>query len=167
MHVRWFNRKNRRVGVFELCCLCETKRIRGKKNPQNATIKSLGQIAGKPTRAQREVFWEDVTRSLLTCNIATEIRIKIEAQIAQRVPRGRNPHGDNDACVEWYTPKFYIRLALRVLGKINLDPASNALAQTWSEAEYFYTISIDGFSQKWFGKIFLNPPYGKIQPLNR
>lgn len=167
MHVRWIKRKNRRIGEFEVCCLCETKRVRGKKNPQNKTIKSLGQIAVKPTRSQREVFWEDVARSIEQCNIPTEIKAAIEATIAQKVPRGRNPHGDSDACVEWYTPEFYIRLVKQVLGKISLDPATNALAQTWIEAEFYYTAIIDGFNQKWFGKVFLNPPYGKNQPLKR
>lgn len=167
MHVRWIKRENRRLGEFEVCCLCESKRIRGKKHPKSITVKSLGQIALKPTRSQREVFWEDVEKSLSECNISIEIRASIEATIAQKVRRGRNPHGDADACVEWYTPKFYIELVRRVLGKINLDPATNTLAQRWIEAEVFYTAEIDGFIQRWFGKIYLNPPYGKEQPGGR
>ena len=61
---------------------------------------------------------------------------------------------------EWSTPPHYIGLAKQVMGAIDLDPASNALAQQWIEAETYYTIKDNGLMQPWFGRLWLNPPYG-------
>jgi ParB family chromosome partitioning protein len=62
---------------------------------------------------------------------------------------------------EWYTPPKYVELARAVLGEIDLDPASDALPQTWIKAIRYYARGYDGLSRFWFGNIWLNPPYGK------
>jgi len=63
--------------------------------------------------------------------------------------------------VEWYTPAPYIVMAREVLGSIDLDPASNALAQSWIQAEKIYTKEDNGLEQKWAYNVFCNPPYGR------
>jgi len=60
---------------------------------------------------------------------------------------------------ERYTPKQYIEAARKVLGAIDLDPASNKQAQEWIQAEQFFTEKDDGLAQEWFGRVWLNPPY--------
>lgn len=65
---------------------------------------------------------------------------------------------------EWYTPEYYIKAAKLVLGSIDLDPASCEVANRVVNAKNFYTQEDDGLTQKWFGKIWLNPPYGDIGP---
>lgn len=60
---------------------------------------------------------------------------------------------------EYYTPHPYIEAARRVLGKIDLDPASSLLANETVKAEKIYTVDDDGLAQEWFGNIWLNPPY--------
>ena len=48
-----------------------------------------------------------------------------------------------------------------VLGGIQLDPASSAVAQEHVEAEEFFTPSDDGLNeQQWFGRVYLFPPAG-------
>jgi phage N-6-adenine-methyltransferase len=60
---------------------------------------------------------------------------------------------------EWYTPREHIGLCREVLGKIDLDPTSNAFAQKSVAAKKFYTKADDGLSKNFFGRVFMNPPY--------
>jgi ParB family chromosome partitioning protein len=62
---------------------------------------------------------------------------------------------------EWYTPALYVEAARRVLGGIDLDPASCAEANVIIQAARFYTESDDGLRQAWKGRVWLNPPYGR------
>jgi len=61
--------------------------------------------------------------------------------------------------MEWYTPEEHIERVRKVLGTIDLDPASTKLAQKIVKAGKFYTEADDGLTQAWFGNVFLNPPY--------
>jgi len=70
-----------------------------------------------------------------------------------------NNSGEN----EWYTPRIYIQSALDVMGCIDLDPASSLLANKTVKANNFFDEESNGLDQKWFGNIWMNPPYA--QPL--
>lgn len=59
----------------------------------------------------------------------------------------------------WHTPDDLIELVRAVLGTIELDPASNPVAQERIRAERYHTIEDDGLAQYWYGKVYLNPPY--------
>lgn len=61
--------------------------------------------------------------------------------------------------IEWYTPKKYLDAAIKVMGGIDLDPASSDTAQKHVKAKNYFTLKHDGLKQKWFGRVFLNPPY--------
>lgn len=63
---------------------------------------------------------------------------------------------------EWYTPKGYMDSVHEVMGGIDLDPASNPEANKIVGATTIYTIDDDGLSQQWSGRVFLNPPYGRL-----
>lgn len=57
----------------------------------------------------------------------------------------------------WLTPPSLIEK----LGKFDLDPcASVGVPEELKCAETNFTIEDDGLSKEWFGRIFLNPPYG-------
>ncbi len=60
---------------------------------------------------------------------------------------------------DWYTPPEYIAAAREVMGDIDLDPASSDIAQKDIQATNYYTKEINGLTEPWEGRIWLNPPY--------
>ena len=68
-------------------------------------------------------------------------------------------HGCGSSSVEWNTPEEYIESARKVMGSIDLDPASSAYAQKTVKATRHFTKVDDGLTKDWEGTVFLNPPY--------
>lgn len=66
---------------------------------------------------------------------------------------------------EWYTPAKYVDAARKVMGGIDLDPASCEMANRTVKATRYYTREQNGLVQGWHGRIWLNPPYGKLNPI--
>ncbi len=64
---------------------------------------------------------------------------------------------------EWFTPPQYADAAREVMGSVDLDPASNEIANRLIKAKRYFTIEDDGLSKKWHcDSLFVNPPYGKL-----
>ncbi len=57
-----------------------------------------------------------------------------------------------------YTPPEIIDLVRVVMGEIDLDPASDDIAQQWVQAGNYYTLTLDGLFHPWFGRVWLHPP---------
>jgi phage N-6-adenine-methyltransferase len=68
----------------------------------------------------------------------------------------------SSASNNWHTPARYIDAARSVMGGIDLDPASCAEANERIGATRFYSEADNGLSLPWQGRIWLNPPYGRI-----
>lgn len=58
---------------------------------------------------------------------------------------------------EWYTPPDIFR----ALGlEFDLDPCAPRLpAASWIPARKRYSLPVDGLTEPWFGRVWLNPPY--------
>lgn len=75
-----------------------------------------------------------------------------------------NPHVSfNSGENEWYTPEYLIDSARIAMGNIDLDPASSKIANMKVGAKKYYDDEDNGLNKKWYGNIWLNPPYS--QPL--
>ncbi len=57
---------------------------------------------------------------------------------------------------EWLTPPEIIN----ALGTFDLDPCT-PIKRPWDTAQKHYTKEDDGLTQPWFGRVWLNPPYGR------
>lgn len=62
---------------------------------------------------------------------------------------------------EWYTPPRYVEAAREVLGAIDLDPASCETGNRIVRAKAYFAEARNGLVQRWYGRVFLNPPYGR------
>jgi DNA N-6-adenine-methyltransferase (Dam) len=54
-----------------------------------------------------------------------------------------------------------VDLARQVLGEIDLDPATQPIAQETVKAAKFYTPQDNGLAHEWHGRVWLNPPFGQ------
>lgn len=63
---------------------------------------------------------------------------------------------------EHYTPGHVVEAARRVLGAFDLDPASCEVANQRVQAARFIGQPDDGLEHQWAGRVFLNPPGGRI-----
>lgn len=71
--------------------------------------------------------------------------------------------GQNTGEYEWYTPAEYIEAARKVLGAIDLDPATTEKANEVVQAAQIFTVKNDTLNERWDGRVWMNPPYS--QPL--
>lgn len=84
-------------------------------------------------------------------------KVAEKLQKEEQKPHVSHNSGEN----EWYTPKYLIDAAKKVMGSIDLDPASCEIANQIVNATRYYTINDDGLSKEWFGNVWLNPPYSQ------
>ncbi len=57
---------------------------------------------------------------------------------------------------EWLTPPDI----LRSLGEFDLDPCS-PITRPWDTAKTHFSVLDNGLLKEWFGRVWLNPPYGR------
>lgn len=68
----------------------------------------------------------------------------------------------------WGTPDNILELVRTVMGGgIDCDPATSPEAQQRIQATVYYTEADNGLTKPWFGRTFINPPYGPglVEPI--
>lgn len=63
---------------------------------------------------------------------------------------------------EWYTPQHIIDSVIELFGEIDLDPCSNSKVNPNVKAREYYTQNDNGLEKPWHGKVYMNPPYGRV-----
>lgn len=74
-------------------------------------------------------------------------------------PGKNDQNRESDA---WFTPILYVELAKEVMGEIDLDPFSSAVANERIKAKRYFSLENNAFLNQWFqeqGRVFMNPPY--------
>jgi hypothetical protein len=60
---------------------------------------------------------------------------------------------------EWYTPTPIVERVVATLGEVDLDPSWHPDSPV--QAATVYTAADNGLAQRWGGRVYLNPPYGR------
>jgi hypothetical protein len=61
---------------------------------------------------------------------------------------------------EWLTPPEIVHAC----GEFDLDPCS-PINRPWPTAKQHFTVLDDGLLRDWFGRVWMNPPYGRVLSL--
>lgn len=82
--------------------------------------------------------------------------LRVQALMQQALDIGF-AHDRTTGKEDWLTPPHL----LRKLGVFDLDPCS-PVGRPWDTAKHHFTILDDGLKKDWFGRVWLNPPYGNL-----
>jgi|ERR1700730_5018060 len=104
------------------------------------------------SNTQRAADLEDFDSSM-------SIRTTLQAIREKNRPDGqKRPHASRNSGDSDQYRREYIKAAVAVLGAIDLDPASRPAANELVGASESYSITDDGVTRSWGGRIWLNPP---------
>ena len=126
-------------------------------------------VDSKPTSSLSDmgISYDQSSKWQKIANIPEEkfenyLEVEEELSTAGALKVAKNVHVSNNSGENsWYTPSKIINSAIKVMGEIDLDPASSELANKTIKAKKYYTKKDNGLIKEWYGKVWLNPPYSQ------
>ena len=127
---------------------------------------SEGVLDGK-TPSDKALWWQEICRQAAESGVS--ITLKYLQFVKTAVPCAKELRVPLHLCVEsksclWYTPSWLWSRILRVMGGVDLDPCSDVKANQLIKSPVIYTREQNGLQlrNKWWGKVYVNPPYGTV-----
>jgi ParB family chromosome partitioning protein len=106
----------------------------------------------------------DIVQRVMSGDVPSKQAVIEAAKQPERAAELLKPHvAHNSGENEWYTPSEWVELARKVMGGIDCDPASSAIANQTVKAAHYWTAEDDGREREWGARVWMNPPYA--QPL--
>jgi hypothetical protein len=119
-----------------------------------ATERQARPLTALPAEQQAAV-WQKAVESAPNGTITAE-------HVARTVRNLAFPHAVHHSSDrnDWCTPKHIIDTVTDFLDEIDLDPCSNSKEHPNVPARQRYTVEDDGLTLPWWGRVYMNPPYG-------
>lgn len=152
-----------RYGVEEPETVSALKRLKvsSEREGSNGTFEEIAKSGYIQPGEEAEAV--HITDSPLRIQDALKLKSGIHRELAgqQRASNFNDSPMASTGNNERYTPDDVVALAVKVLGAIDLDPASCEEANQTVGARRIYTLETNGLAHDWRAEnVYLNPPYG-------
>ena len=127
------------------------------------TLDDIGVTSQRVSEARkiRDAFSEeDIDTAAADASLAGE-ELSSAGMLARARGAIKNPGLYTSDTDEWYTPTEVIARVLKMWTTIDLDPCSNDSQNPNVPAAQHFTRDDDGLAQRWNGRVYMNPPYGR------
>jgi len=159
LKLRWQMELGRRTSEIEKSNKWESSKSDGRTLTKSESLKELGISKQRASENERMASEPEIVEKYIERTIKQD-EAPTTSGALRAIQESRKPHVTNNSKDdEWYTPAKYIESAREVLGRIDLDPASNDFANKTVKADRYFTEESNGLKQEWSGNIWMNPPY--------
>lgn len=143
--------------------LADGNRSSGKRT-SDGTFKGRERLPPSIDKKQSHYAQELHSNEDVIAKVVAEAREKGEIPVRHHVLKEiHGPHvSKNAGQSEWYTPKEMIDSARKVMGSIDVDPATTEdVNEKIVKSKTFFTAETNGLNKKWPGNVWMNPPYSQ------